>query len=160
MVRPDAVAAGDDTAGSDDEDGVIFNGPLTVGGPANVTVTASVAGKLDAWIDFNSDGDWNDAGEKIFDSRSLIAGANALSFAVPANAPAAEQTFARSAFRPSEVWKRLAPRLTAKSKTMPFALLFLGSLQLPGTIRCTSDSVPIRQRWKSTTATRMPRARC
>ena len=36
------------------------------------------AGFLDAWIDFNQDGDWIDAGEQIFASLPLAAGPNLL----------------------------------------------------------------------------------
>ena len=31
-------------------------------------------GRLDAWIDFNQDGDWDDMGEQIADSTFVIAG--------------------------------------------------------------------------------------
>jgi len=92
--RPSAAANGDDTYISDDEDGVVFNTPLTPGTAATITVTASAAGKLDAWIDFNADGDWSDPGERIFAGRSLVAGANVLTFNVPAEAVLGK-TFAR-----------------------------------------------------------------
>ncbi len=46
----------------------------------------SVAGKIDAWIDFNRDGDWNDYGEKIFDSAVLNVGTRTMTFAVPGGA--------------------------------------------------------------------------
>ncbi|HPU07206.1 MAG TPA: GEVED domain-containing protein [Thermogutta sp.] len=84
--RPTALANGDDTYISDDEDGVTFNTALTPGIDAVITVIASAAGKLDAWIDFNGDGDWDDAGERIFAGRDLVAGSNALTFRVPAEA--------------------------------------------------------------------------
>jgi len=84
--RPSAQANGDDTYISDDEDGVVFNTPLAVGATATITVTASGPGKLDAWIDFNQDGDWNDPGERIFTGRDVVAGANVLTFNVPAEA--------------------------------------------------------------------------
>jgi hypothetical protein len=32
----------------------------------DVTVTASAAGMLDSWIDFNNDGDWDDPLEQVF----------------------------------------------------------------------------------------------
>ncbi|MCG8462795.1 MAG: choice-of-anchor D domain-containing protein, partial [Holophagales bacterium] len=62
--RPDGGAAGDDSAGIDDEDGVTFSA-LGRGGSASVDVVASGAGLLNAWIDWNQDGDWQDAGERI-----------------------------------------------------------------------------------------------
>lgn len=61
---------------------------------AGVSVIASAAGKLDAWIDFNRDGDWLDDGEQIFQSVNVNQRENLLSFQVPANASAGH-TFAR-----------------------------------------------------------------
>ncbi|MEM7351139.1 MAG: Calx-beta domain-containing protein, partial [Acidobacteriota bacterium] len=80
-----ADALGDDTTGTDDEDGVTFNNGLVPDASTAVDVVASAAGELDAWIDWNADGMW-DAGEKIFDGEDLAAGTNSLSFSVPASA--------------------------------------------------------------------------
>ncbi len=66
--------------------------------PAPDTIEFDVAGKLDAWIDFNDDGDWADPDEQIFSSRPLTAGANPLTFDVPALATVTDQTFARFRF--------------------------------------------------------------
>ncbi|QDV15149.1 HYR domain protein [Rosistilla oblonga] len=52
---------------------------------SSLAVVASAAGKLDAWIDFNSDGTWQ-AAEQIFDSVDVSVGANTLSYQVPAGA--------------------------------------------------------------------------
>lgn len=73
-----------------DEDGIVF-GAVNVGRTdASVTVkvrTAAHGTKLDAWIDFNGDGDWNDPGEKIFDSRQVLNNTDQkLTFTVPADA--------------------------------------------------------------------------
>ena len=97
--QPNATATGDDDNGEfDDEDGVTFlNYPLEKGVTANIIVNASGPGKLDAWVDFNGDGDWADAGEQIFTSESLAAGDNALSFNVPSSAPVGT-TFTRFRF--------------------------------------------------------------
>ncbi|MBN1877261.1 MAG: DUF11 domain-containing protein [Anaerolineae bacterium] len=93
---PSANATGDDTNGIDDENGVTFTtSPLISGNPAIVTVNASGAGLLDAWIDFNRDGDFADAGEQIFASQSLVAGNNALTYAVPAGAVPGSPAYAR-----------------------------------------------------------------
>ncbi|HJN11945.1 MAG TPA: pre-peptidase C-terminal domain-containing protein [Pirellulaceae bacterium] len=101
--QPSPDATGDDQDGTDDENGVIFSGALDefgntvlVGGStATVTVTASLGGLLDAWIDFNADGDWDDSGEQIFSSQPLIAGTQLLpEFTVLGNS-AQGQTFAR-----------------------------------------------------------------
>lgn len=92
---PNANAAGDDGAGTADEDGVTFVGTVQAGGSGNLTVVASAAGLLQGWIDFNDDGDWADAGEQIFVDQLVAAGSNNLSFAVGAGAVATSQTFAR-----------------------------------------------------------------
>lgn len=81
--QPNATATGDDIAGAtpDDEDGVLI-GILAKGVNNNVTVIASGAGYLNAWLDKNADGDWADAGEQIFTDTLLAAGGNALTVAV------------------------------------------------------------------------------
>lgn len=84
--QPAANASGDDLAGQDDEDGVSFVLPLLVGQQGRVNVTASTNGFLDAWIDFNGNGDWTDLGEQVFASRALSAGNNSLTFAIPPSA--------------------------------------------------------------------------
>ena len=100
--QTDLNALGDDNdivflSGDDDENGVTFPATLILGGKANITVTASATGILNAWFDFNGDGDWADADEQIFTNRALNAGANALSFNIPANAVVGA-TFARFRF--------------------------------------------------------------
>ena len=88
--RPDPDARGDDHHGVDDEDGVTFLDPLIPGQPARVRVDMShspVGGRLTGWIDFNRDGDWADAGEKIIHDRAMAAGEVAtVQFTVPATA--------------------------------------------------------------------------
>jgi hypothetical protein len=96
--QPHPFALGDDNDGTDDDNGVVFADTLFVGVANTVNVTASAPGMLDAWIDFNNDGDWNDAGEKVFVSVPLTAGVNALNFVVPATATATFATFARFRF--------------------------------------------------------------
>jgi uncharacterized repeat protein (TIGR01451 family) len=100
--QPSANALGDDGAAGtsrigqclDDEDGVTFLTPLAACQTAQLTVTASGPGALDAWIDFNADGDFDDAGEQIFTVGALTAGANTLTFNVPCTAVSAA-TYAR-----------------------------------------------------------------
>lgn len=98
-AKPDGLqdpnALGDDHNNFDDEDGVAFTSVLALGKTAGLTVTASAAGFLDAWVDFNDDGDWADPGEQIFTAKALAGGANTLSFAVPKTATPTKQTFAR-----------------------------------------------------------------
>lgn len=84
---PSLTATGD----GPDDDGITF-GSLIASPAANTTgaVTANLqnaaTAKLDGWLDFNQDGDWNDNGEQIFASRALSAGNNPLSFTIPAGA--------------------------------------------------------------------------
>ncbi len=80
---PTYLADGDDLNNFDDEDGVEFVSPIIAGLPAKVMVMASIDGHLDAWIDFNADGDWDDYGEQIFASEPLAMGTNYLKFKVP-----------------------------------------------------------------------------
>ena len=100
--QPDPMALGDDNdilypPPNDDEDGVVFTSSLISGQIATLNVTASVNGLLNAWIDFNMNGNWIDPGEQIFTDLMLVPGVNQLSFPVPA-ALAAGQTFARFRF--------------------------------------------------------------
>src|SRR5262249_3401572 len=82
-----AAANADDLIGIDDEDGVALPPVLYARLGATAIVTASGAGKLDAWIDFNRNGTF-EATEKIANGLALSAGANTISFAVPATAVA------------------------------------------------------------------------
>lgn len=96
--QPDAAAEGDDGAGGsvdlgpcatpgEDEDGVVFRDPLEVGTTPRIEVTASQPCTLSAWIDFDGDGDWMDAGEDLFPGGvELPAGTSVQSFTVPAGA--------------------------------------------------------------------------
>ena len=98
--QPSAGADGDDLAWSDDEDGIAFTSVVDAGEQATLDAIASAAGLLNAWIDFNADGDWDDAGEQIFSDLALAAGANSLSLAVPGGAIPGD-TYARFRFNTS-----------------------------------------------------------
>ncbi|MGI8980380.1 MAG: M36 family metallopeptidase [Pirellulaceae bacterium] len=87
---PSINADGDDLSGAtDDEDGIVI-GNLVPNQTATITGTASTgiyaAGYLQGFIDFNRDGDWTDAGERIFLDQQLTTGPFSLNFAVPAGA--------------------------------------------------------------------------
>lgn len=69
--------------GGDDEDGVTFTGAFAACVSRNVIVTAGAAGRLDAWIDWNIDGDFLDAGEQVATNLAVAAGPNNLSVAAP-----------------------------------------------------------------------------
>jgi hypothetical protein len=83
----DDGAAGNLTTGTcatpgDDEDGVTIP-PLMACDNADLTLVASGTERLDAWIDWNRDGDFNDLGEQIATRLTLVPGANTLSVPVP-----------------------------------------------------------------------------
>lgn len=91
--QPTATATGDDDNG-DDEDGVRLLSPLGPGDTATFEVTVSnTTGStafLQAFMDFNRDGDFNDAGEKFASDVSVPLGTVSaripLSVTVPAGA--------------------------------------------------------------------------
>ena len=84
--QPASAAMGDDLSAVDDEDGVTFVISPVQCATATVQVMVPQAGKLDAWIDFNGDGDWDDIGEQIFASQDLVMYSNNLAFPVPCDA--------------------------------------------------------------------------
>ncbi len=96
--QPSATANGDGS----DEDGVYVFSNLTVAAAAarnnSLYVYASGTAKLDAWIDFNQDGDWDDSGERIANGLTVFAGYNVVNFTAPAGALAG---FTFSRFRVS-----------------------------------------------------------
>lgn len=97
--QPTPLATGDNLDGDiNDEDGIVLTAPLIGGQSAALSATASAAGFLNGWIDFNADGDWADAGEQVFTNRELMAGVNAITFEVPADAANTDLTFARYRF--------------------------------------------------------------
>lgn len=79
--KPSATAAGDDY-----DDGVVLTSTLVPGSSATAQITASTNGVINAWIDWNRDGDWADASEKILVDEPVRTGVNTLSFSVPARA--------------------------------------------------------------------------
>ncbi|WP_211206827.1 GEVED domain-containing protein, partial [Thiolinea disciformis] len=65
-AMPTASANGDNNAGSADEEGVSLPSAVLAG--QTITITAQVTGNhayLQAWIDWNGNGNFNDAGEQI-----------------------------------------------------------------------------------------------
>ena len=103
---PSANADSDDTTDDADEDGISF--PASIVASTNNSTQSSIVANLglsgtnnffNAWIDFNRDGDWDDAGEQILTDTQLVAGDNLLTFTVPQGATVGN-TFAR--FRVSD----------------------------------------------------------
>ncbi|MBI1338480.1 MAG: hypothetical protein GC164_16175, partial [Phycisphaera sp.] len=83
-----------DASADDGDDGVTFLTALTTGSDATVRVNASASAYLNAWIDFNADGDFNDEGEQIVVDGNLFSGDNDLLINVPDTAVEGT-TFAR-----------------------------------------------------------------
>ncbi len=86
----DGVHSAESDADGSEDDGVVF-GVVNAGRPdAGVVVkvrNAALGTKLDAWVDFNADGDWNDTGEQIFDSVTVLNNTDQrLTFSVPDDA--------------------------------------------------------------------------
>ncbi len=113
-IEVDGIPSFNAYGDGNDDDGVAF-GVLKVGqlaftpidfpivpaiGTVRVSVENVIVGNapngvfLDAWIDFNNDGAWGGPGEQIFESKSVIAGDNTLTFNIPSYAIAGK-TFAR-----------------------------------------------------------------
>ena len=93
-----ANADGDDTAVTDDEDGVVptpgflWGTTITDVGSVDVTVTGPLSGCLSAWIDWSDDGDLTDsdvngANENIIDYVPVVSGTTTFTFTTPANFP-------------------------------------------------------------------------
>ncbi|MCF8364215.1 MAG: T9SS type A sorting domain-containing protein [Bacteroidales bacterium] len=84
--QPNANATGDDLKNLADEDGISF-GLIKSGSPAQITLTTSIAGFLQGWMDFNQDGDWDDANEQIFTDEYIhFPSTVCLNFMVPSDA--------------------------------------------------------------------------
>jgi hypothetical protein len=79
-----------DASTSDSNDGVVFNPPLFAGGTGSLTATINLGGQsrglLQAFIDFNHDGDWSDPGEQIIRDLRLGEGTHTVTFPIPAGA--------------------------------------------------------------------------
>jgi len=73
----------DDTNNISDEDGVSFGTGLIRGLTNTIQVNASKSGFLNAWIDWNRDGDFEDANEHVFNNQLLITGNNSLAVNAP-----------------------------------------------------------------------------
>ncbi|HIE31699.1 MAG TPA: tandem-95 repeat protein [Methanosarcinales archaeon] len=84
--QPSISATGDDfTDGTDDEDGVAIP-PFRAGATTRIQVTSSVTGYLNAWFDWNADGDWDDPGEYVISDLPIPAGPSAHGIHVPGDA--------------------------------------------------------------------------
>lgn len=98
--QPSSAADADDLNGNDDEDGVTF--PIMFPGE-RVTIQVKITGLayLNAWIDWNGDGDFKDSNERIASNLLRTTGTTNLSVTVPDNAVFSKPTFARFRFGPN-----------------------------------------------------------
>lgn len=102
-----ATATGDDLNNTDDEDGVSLVPLLPIGQTTTVPVSIQGgAGSLNAWFDWNADGDFNDPGERMVSDQTVAIGTVNLSITVP-NGAVVGPTFAR--FRVCTSSAALAP---------------------------------------------------
>jgi len=89
--QPTSNADGD---GSDDDGVVELASVISVSDAATSSsflVTASEAGRVDAWIDFNENGVWSDVGEQIANNVVVSGGVNTFSYVVPAGIAAGDK---------------------------------------------------------------------
>ena len=102
-IDADEGGQASDTANADgwDDDGVFFD-LLEPGqmGQVSVVVNGST-GRLDAWMDFDGDGVWDDLGERILTNHEVQEGTNLVSFNIPESA-LVQYTFARFRLSPLE----------------------------------------------------------
>ncbi|MCA9200147.1 MAG: hypothetical protein KDA87_21560, partial [Planctomycetales bacterium] len=118
--QPSVAADGDDLTTSDDEDGVRFLTPLIPGQMAQVEVIASTDGWLNAWVDFDRDGNWtNGTAENVFSAQPIAAGVNVLNFIVPATAKPGPNEATYSRWRFSTTHKLLNPDATNPADESP-----------------------------------------
>ncbi|TXH69911.1 MAG: right-handed parallel beta-helix repeat-containing protein [Thiothrix sp.] len=94
-VLANATASGDDTNGTDDENGVTIPVTLTASIASVVPVSIqNASGYLNAWFDWNLDGDFLDSGEQVATDQAVVTGTTNLSVTPPATAVTGT-TFAR-----------------------------------------------------------------
>lgn len=96
---PTVGAIGDDAnTTANDEDGIVFTSPIFPGSTSTLNVTFESGdmspGFVNGWMDFNLDGDWDDAGEQIVTDFRNVDGTYELTFTVPEDAMSGE-TYAR-----------------------------------------------------------------
>jgi uncharacterized repeat protein (TIGR01451 family) len=104
-AEPNATLTGDSN-----DDGVIFSPLLTApyqtivqaGIENNIRITSNGPGFLNAWIDYNEDGDFSDLGEQVFTNRPIADGVNNLTF-TPPNSVLHGNTYARFRLSPTSI---------------------------------------------------------
>ncbi len=122
----------------DGDDGVTFTTPVVAGATTTVTVSATAAGVVDAWLDHNADGDWDDADEQVLTGHAVAAGANHISFAVPATAPPGAATWAR--FRLSSAGGLASTGLAPDGEVEDYPVTITGVADLEVTVDDGTDT--------------------
>ncbi|MEA2048678.1 MAG: GEVED domain-containing protein, partial [Campylobacterota bacterium] len=95
----DDAKADDNGSNPNEEDGIVFLNPMVEGEDSNLTVTASAqcdtsTCNFSMWIDFNQDGDFEDAGEQIFADSVIGAGDTNLTYSVPSGTDTSKPMYA------------------------------------------------------------------
>ena len=101
--QPNAAATGDDET-ADSTGGISFG--AVQAGQQNATVTVNVqsapfGARLDAWLDFDRDGNWNGPADHILTSVLVHEGINTLEFEVPTDAQSGQTFGASGSARPA-----------------------------------------------------------
>ena len=127
---PSTLADGDDLNNTDDEDGVSLPASITAGRTESLTVvTGPSGGKLDAWIDFNRDGDFDHPDELLWGSVIMTPGTSpAMYFTVPADAVAGT-TYAR--FRLSSSGNLSPDGLASDGEVEDYRVQIIAAASLP-----------------------------
>ena len=81
--QPSTWADGDDTHHINDEDGILMSPFIGIGQSVPIKINASAAGFVNAWIDFDANSSWGDAGEHILSAMPVNAGTNTFTINVP-----------------------------------------------------------------------------
>jgi predicted secreted protein len=125
----DVTATGDDTHGIDDEDGITLTDGSDINGSffevettQNFKIKVSKNGYLNAWIDYNIDGDFEDFGEKIFSAKSLTTGEHILNFNIPTGVTTNTTTYIR--FRYSSTPNITATQNVGDGEVEDYAIKF------------------------------------
>ena len=103
FFSPDAD--GDDLDGLDDEEGVLLPKAVTQGEQITVPVEITGLGRLNAWADWNNDGDFDDPGEYIVNNLPGITGSEDLLLNIPAGATISDHIYLRFRFSPGTINK-------------------------------------------------------
>ncbi len=132
--------------GDDGDDGVVFSSAavfpvgfessalLSRQLPANITVTLSGPGFVDAWVDFNADGDWNDPGEQILTNEAFFSDSLSRTFTinVPLGSPLfIDPTFSFARFRASSSGGLLPTGLATSGEVEDYRITLLPNSSAP-----------------------------